>query len=45
MIISVQLLLGFIALHPTLKERQQLGFVKLNGKLAFSGWVGLAYDC
>ena len=26
------------------RERQQLGFVTLNGNLAVSGWVGLAYD-
>ena len=25
-------------------ERRQLGFVTLNGNLAVSGWVGLAYD-
>ena len=27
-----------------LGERRQLGLVTLNGKLAVSGWVGLAYD-
>ena len=27
-----------------IRERQQLGFVTLNGNLAVSGWVGLAYD-
>ena len=26
------------------RERRQLGFVTLNGNLAVSGWVGLAYD-
>ena len=26
------------------RERRQLGFVTLNGNLAISGWVGLAYD-
>ena len=26
------------------KERRQLGFVTLNGNLAVSGLVGLAYD-
>ena len=26
------------------RERQQLGFVTLNGNLAVSGWVVLAYD-
>ena len=26
------------------REHQQLGFVTLNGNLAVSGWVGLAYD-
>ena len=25
------------------RERRQLGFVTLNGNLAISGWVGLAY--
>ena len=27
-----------------IRERRQLGFVTLNGNLAVSGWVGLAYD-
>ena len=28
----------------SLRERRQLGFVTLDGSLAFSEWVGLAYD-
>ena len=27
-----------------LRERRQLRFATLNGNLAVSGWVGLAYD-
>ena len=27
-----------------LREHRQLGFVTLNGNLAVSGWMGLAYD-
>ena len=34
-----------IVLKKHLRERRQLGFVKLDGNLAISGWVGLAYDC
>ena len=26
------------------RERRQIGFVTLNGDVAVSGWVGLAYD-
>ena len=33
-----------IRVYKTLRERRQLGFVTLNGNLAVSGWVGLAYD-
>ena len=28
----------------TARERQQLGFVTLNGNLVVREWVGLAYD-
>ena len=27
-----------------IKQRRLLGYVTLNGNLAASGWVGLAYD-
>ena len=33
-----------LKLFHLLRERQQFGFVTLNGNLAVSGWVGLAYD-
>ena len=35
---------ALIRVYKTLRERRQLGFVTLNGNLAVSGWVGLAYD-
>ena len=38
------LLTFFICLHNQLRECRQLGFGTLNGNLAVSGWVGLAYD-
>ena len=31
-------------IYNEVRERRQLGFVMLNGNLAVSGWVGLAYD-
>ena len=30
--------------RETFRESRQLGLVTLNGSLAVSGWVGLAYD-
>ena len=29
----------------TARERQQIGFVTLNGNLVVREWVALAYDC
>ena len=31
-------------MRETVREYRQLGLVTLNGSLAVSGWVGLAYD-
>ena len=34
----------FTSVSKSIREHRQLGFVTLNGNLAVSGWVGLAYD-
>ena len=35
---------GYKNVTLDIRERRQLVFVTLNGNLAVSGWVGLAYD-